>query len=96
MFYNAKKREDHLKQTLAEQSLTLKAQIATLQEELDSVKSQIQQYKHMVFGKKSEKSKATGAVAHIMKRGKKRGQEKGHLLPAFGAVFLSNSSDGLL
>ncbi len=84
LFFNAKKREDSLKQDLAEQSLTLKSQITTfksqitiLQEELDSAKAQIQQYKHMVFGKKSEKSKATGALAHKMKPGKKRGQQKG-------------------
>jgi len=40
----------------------------------------------MLFGKKSEKSKATGASAHIMKRGKKRGQQKGQ--PGHGRTTL--------
>jgi transposase len=86
MFYNAKKREDSIKQNATEQNLALKAQISSLQEELDSVKAQLSQYQRMLFGKKSEKSKTTGAVAHIMKRGKKRGPQKGQ--PGHGRTTL--------
>jgi len=86
MFYNAKKREDNIKQVAAEQVISLNAQISSLQDELDSVKAQLSQYQRMLFGKKSEKSKATGASAHIMKRGKKRGQQKGQ--PGHGRTTL--------
>jgi gamma-glutamylcysteine synthetase len=56
MFYNAKKHEGSIKQTADKQAISLKAQISSLQEELDNVKAQL---------------------SHIMKRGKRRGQQKG-------------------
>lgn len=77
MFYRAKKREDKLKLSLADQSLTLNTKISSLEQDLESAKAQIEQYKRMLFGKKSEKSKAEGRAASRMSPGKKRGQQKG-------------------